>query len=99
MIAQRPSSRSVSWLGTGVGAAQLIAWGTIYYSVAVLAEPMQRDLAIARSELFASWAFAFSQQQLFGSNGAIAIMALVELISLGAYLRVRPAHLRQRHPS
>jgi nitrate/nitrite transporter NarK len=50
------------WLGGGLGVAQLIAWGTIYYAIAVLGEPMQRDLALSRSELYGvfTWSLALS---------------------------------------
>ena len=58
----RPAPRSVAWLGSGLGIAQLIAWGTIYYAIAVLSEPMQRDLALSRSEFYGlfTWSLALS---------------------------------------
>lgn len=60
--AQRSTSRGVAWLGGGLGVAQLIAWGTIYYAIAVLGEPMQRDLALSRSELYGlfTWSLALA---------------------------------------
>jgi len=52
MSAQHPPSPSVAWVGSALGVAQLIAWGTIYYAIAVIGDPMQRDLALSRGELF-----------------------------------------------
>ncbi len=47
-----------SALVLGLGVAQLLAWGTLYYAVAVLAEPMRRDLGVSQSELFGAFAWS-----------------------------------------
>ena len=49
-------------LASGLGFAQLITWGTLYYAIAVLGTPMQTELGLARAELFASftWSLALS---------------------------------------
>lgn len=47
-----------SVLAVGLGCAQLIAWGVLYYSITVLAEPMQIELGLAPSEVFGSFTAA-----------------------------------------
>ena len=46
----------------GLGSAQLIAWGSLYYAIAVLGEPMRLDLGIASSHVFGafSWSLAIA---------------------------------------
>jgi predicted MFS family arabinose efflux permease len=36
----------------GIGIAQIISWGTLFYAVAVLGEPMRRDLALSSEALY-----------------------------------------------
>ena len=36
----------------GLGMAQLVAWGTLYYAIAVLGQPMRRELGLTAPELF-----------------------------------------------
>ena len=36
----------------GLGIAQIISWGTLFYAVAVLGEPMRRDLAVPSAALY-----------------------------------------------
>lgn len=45
----------ISLLAVGLGCAQLIAWGALYYSITVLAEPMRLELRLAPSEVFGSF--------------------------------------------
>jgi predicted MFS family arabinose efflux permease len=52
--AQRQSARLVA----GLGAAQLIAWGTLYYAVAVMGEPMGAELGLTRGHVFGAFAWS-----------------------------------------
>jgi hypothetical protein len=42
----------------GLGAAQLIAWGTLYYAIAVLAEPIGAELGLSSSHVFGAFAWS-----------------------------------------
>jgi len=42
----------------GLGSAQLIAWGSLYYAIAVLGEPMRLDLGIASSHVFGAFSWS-----------------------------------------
>jgi MFS family permease len=44
-----------SSLAVGLGCAQLIAWGVLYYSITVLAEPMRLELGLSKNEVFGSF--------------------------------------------
>jgi hypothetical protein len=39
----------------GLGSAQLVAWGTLYYSIAILGEPMRAELGAATSDVFGAF--------------------------------------------
>jgi hypothetical protein len=41
----------------GLGGAQLVAWGTLYYAIAVLGEPMRVELGVGHSQLFGAFTF------------------------------------------
>jgi predicted MFS family arabinose efflux permease len=45
-------------LVAGLGAAQLIAWGTLYYAIAVLGEPVGTELGLTRSHVFGAFAWS-----------------------------------------
>jgi MFS family permease len=45
-------------LVAGLGAAQLIAWGTLYYAIAVLAEPMRAELGLMSAHVFGAFAWS-----------------------------------------
>jgi MFS family permease len=42
----------------GLGCAQLVAWGSLYYAIAILAEPMRTDLGATHSEVFGAFTIA-----------------------------------------
>jgi MFS family permease len=44
-----------SVLAVGLGCAQLIAWGVLYYAITVLAEPMRTELDLSKNEVFGSF--------------------------------------------
>ena len=39
-------------LAVGLGCGQLVAWGVLFYSIAVLAEPMRRELELTPAQVF-----------------------------------------------
>jgi len=47
-------------LAAGLGSVQLIAWGTLYYSIAVLGPPIQRDLGLSSAELYGAFAWSLA---------------------------------------
>jgi len=52
-------------VAVGLGSAQLIAWGTLYYAIAVLGEPMGAELNASHSAVFGTF------------TGALAISGLL----------------------
>jgi MFS family permease len=44
----------------GLGIAQLIAWGTLYYTIAVLAEPMRRALALSETAVYGAFSLSLA---------------------------------------
>ncbi len=58
--AARPPSTTA--MVAGLGAAQLVAWGVLFYAIAVLGEPMRTELAQSKSEVFGAftWSMAVS---------------------------------------
>lgn len=55
-MAEAPSKRNVVAAISGIGMAQLIAWGSLYYAIAVMSEPLGRDLRLSETELFGAFA-------------------------------------------
>ena len=47
-------------LVAGLGAAQLIAWATLYYAIALLGEPMGTELGLTRSHVFGAFAWSMA---------------------------------------
>jgi len=47
-------------LVTGLGIAQIISWGTLFYSIAVLGGAMRAELAVGEVALFASFTAGLS---------------------------------------
>ena len=41
-----------------LGIAQIISWGSFYYSIAVLGESMRRDLGVSETVLFGAFTFS-----------------------------------------
>lgn len=50
-----PQATRLRVLASALGVAQLVAWGTLYYAIAVLGVPMQKELGLSSAELFASF--------------------------------------------
>jgi MFS family permease len=52
----------VSYLVAGLGTSQLLAWGTLYYAIAVIAAPLSVELQLTQAQVFGAftWALALS---------------------------------------
>ncbi len=59
---------------SGLGVAQIISWGSLYYPIAVLGESMQRDLGVTSALLFA----AFTLSLLISGMAAPLVGRLIE---------------------
>ena len=52
-------TRSTAWrLVPALGATQIVSWGTLYYSIAVLGASMRDELGISAAMLFAAYSLA-----------------------------------------
>lgn len=60
-------TRQPATLVAGLGVAQLIAWGTLYYAIAVIGEPMGVDLGLTRSHVFGAFAWSMVVAGLLAS--------------------------------
>jgi MFS family permease len=67
-------NRSLTVVVSGLGIAQIISWGSLYYPIAVLGERMQQDLQIGSSTLFA----AFTSSLAISGLAAPAVGRLME---------------------
>lgn len=52
----RPRSKGA--LVVGLGTAQLIAWGALYYAIAVLGEPIRLELGVSSSHVFGAFTWS-----------------------------------------
>jgi MFS family permease len=52
------SNRRLAVVVSALGLAQIISWGSFYYSIAVLGETMRRDLGVDSSLLFGAFTFS-----------------------------------------
>ncbi len=55
--ARAPAGTATRTLSVGLGVAQLVAWATLYYPVAVLARPIADDLGLPRAMPFAAMTY------------------------------------------
>jgi MFS family permease len=53
-----PERPRAAMLIAGLGSAQLIAWGALYYAIAVLGEPMRLELGVSRSHVYGAFAWS-----------------------------------------
>jgi predicted MFS family arabinose efflux permease len=52
------AQRHPASLVAGLGAAQLLAWGTLYYAIAVLGEPIGAELGLTSGHVFGAFAWS-----------------------------------------
>jgi MFS family permease len=89
-----------SVLVVGLGCAQLIAWGVLFYSIAVLAEPMRAALQLTSSQVFgcftgslviagvlAPWAGRLLDRM--GGRSTLAASALIGALSFAVLARAQ----------
>ena len=50
-----PADRSLPRVVTALGIAQIVSWGTLFYTIAVLGPPMRADLGVGEVWLFGSF--------------------------------------------
>ncbi|HZQ62923.1 MAG TPA: MFS transporter [Casimicrobiaceae bacterium] len=72
---ERPRSTAPRlWLlVSSLGIAQIISWGTLYYSIAVLGANMRRDLGISETTLFGAYSFSLLLSGIFAPAAGRAI--------------------------
>ncbi|MDQ6619400.1 MAG: MFS transporter [Pseudomonadota bacterium] len=90
-----------------LGIAQIISWGTLYYSIAVLGASMRRDLGISEPALFGAYSFSLLLSGIFAPAAGRAIdrwggravmssgsiVAAVSLFAIGAAQNVAVLYL------
>lgn len=69
-------------LVSGLGIAQIVSWGSLYYPISVLGDSMQRDLGVSSTLLFA----AFTASLLISGLTAPAVGSLMEASGARAVL-------------
>jgi len=95
--------RSSASLVVGLGSAQLVVWGALYYSIAILGEPMRVELGAAASHVFGAFTCGMVVSGLlapwagrsidrYGGRTMLATSALVGALAFGllAYARTLP---------
>lgn len=56
-----------------LGVAQIVSWGTLYYSIAVLGASMRRDLGVSEATLFGAYSFSLLLSGIFAPAAGRAI--------------------------
>ena len=77
---------------SGLGVAQIISWGSLYYPIAVLGESMQRDLGVTPALLFAAFTVSLLISgmaapmvgRLMEAHGARAVLCSGSLMGMAA---------------
>ena len=90
----------LSRLIPALGLAQIISWGTLFYAVAVLGEPMRHDLALSSEwlygavtcGLFVSGFFSPFAGRLIDSHGGRFVLASGSLLATLALALIATAH-------
>jgi hypothetical protein len=84
----------------GLGSAQLIAWGSLYYAIAVLGEPMRVELGATSSQVFGafSWSLAIAgvlapaAGRALDRYGGRAVLVAGALIGAAGFVVLASAH-------
>lgn len=82
--------RPLTVIVSGLGVAQIISWGSLYYPIAVLGERMRQDLQISSSMLFASFTLSLSISglaapavgRLMEAHGARAVLCSGSVLAM-----------------
>jgi MFS family permease len=81
-------------LVSGLGIAQIVSWGSLYYPIAVLGDSMQRDLGVSSTVLFAAFTLSLlisglaapTVGRLMEAHGARAVLCAGSLMGMAALL-------------
>lgn len=81
-------------LVSGLGIAQIVSWGSLYYPIAVLGDSMQRDLGVSSTVLFAAFTLSLLISgmaapmvgRLMEAHGARAVLCAGSLLGMAALL-------------
>ena len=75
MTATTAPSVRLRFIVPALGLAQILSWGSLFYSIAVLAEPMRRSLGLSGVEVFAGFSVALGISGLLSPIAGSAIDA------------------------
>jgi hypothetical protein len=83
----------------GLGIAQIISWGSLYYAIAVLGDSIESDLGVGTTLLFAAFTFSLlisgiaapAVGRLIEANGARAVLCAGSVMGMGALLTLASA--------
>jgi len=75
MTATPPASARLRFIVPALGLAQIVSWGSLFYSIAVLAEPMRRELELSGVQVFAGFSVALAISGLLSPIAGRAIDA------------------------
>lgn len=78
----------------GLGIAQVVSWGSLYYPISVLGDAMQRDLGVSSTVLFAAFTLSLlisgmaapTVGKLMDAHGARAVLCGGSLLAMAALL-------------
>jgi hypothetical protein len=81
-------------LVSGLGIAQIVSWGSLYYPISVLGESMQRDIGVSSTVLFAAFTLSLlisglaapTVGRLMEVHGARTVLCAGSLLGMGALL-------------
>ena len=81
-------------LVSGLGIAQIVSWGSLYYPIAVLGESMQRDIGVSSTVLFAAFTLSLLISglaapmigKLMEAHGARTVLCAGSLLGMGSLL-------------
>lgn len=79
---------------SGLGLAQIVSWGSLYYPISVLGDSMQRDLGVSSTVLFAAFTLSLlisgmaapTVGRLMEARGARTVLCAGSLLALVALL-------------
>jgi MFS family permease len=92
--------RHPATLVAGLGTAQLVAWGTLYYAIAVLSEPMSIELGLSRETVFGAFAWSMVLSGLLApwagrtldKRGGRVLLVGSALVGAAAFVVLARAH-------
>jgi hypothetical protein len=81
-------------LVSGLGIAQIVSWGSLYYPISVLGESMQRDIGVSSTVLFAAFTLSLLISglaapmvgKLMEVHGVRTVLCAGSLLGMGALL-------------